>query len=119
MLAQVEPEQVEMIIKTKGLPKLTDYTITDPAKFKAELRATKERGYALDLREADPMIGCVAMSFKTRDGQLGGAISVSGSYLSFNDTTIPGYVDSLAYVCSELSRRVEKLPFKVQIVPLD
>jgi len=119
MLAQAEPEEVEMIIKTHGLPKMTDYTITDPDKFKAELRATKERGYAMDLREADPMIGCIAMSFKTRNGQLGGAISVSGSYLVFTDKTIPGYVDSLAYICSELSRRVDKLPFKVQMVPLN
>jgi DNA-binding IclR family transcriptional regulator len=116
MLAQAEPEHVEAIIDTMGLPKLTDYTITDPEKFKEELRAIKERGYAVDLREADPMIGCVAMSFKTRDGQLGGAISVSGSYLAFNETTIPGYVDSLAYICSELSRRVERLPFKVRLV---
>jgi DNA-binding IclR family transcriptional regulator len=116
MLAQADPEHIETIIKTIGLPKLTDYTITDPEKFRAELRATRERGYALDLREADPMIGCIAMSFKTRDGQLGGAISVSGSYLVFNETTIPDYVDSLAYISSELSRRVERLPFKVKFV---
>jgi DNA-binding IclR family transcriptional regulator len=119
MLAQAKSEEVDAIIKTIGLPKLTDYTITDPEKLKAELRVTKERGYALDFREADPMIGCLAMSFKTRDGQLGGAISVSGSYLVFTEETIPGYVDSLAYICSELSRRVDKLPFKIQFTPLD
>jgi IclR family transcriptional regulator, KDG regulon repressor len=117
MLAQAKPEEVDLILKLYGMPKLTEYTITDPEKLKAELKLVKEKGYAMDCREADPMIGCIAMPFRTRDGQFAGGISISGSYTTFNDETIPGFIESLAYTCCELSNRLYRVPFKIQICP--
>ena len=35
----------------KGLPKYTDYTITDPDVFRKELELTRQRGYALEIEE--------------------------------------------------------------------
>lgn len=117
MLAQAKPEEVDLILKTRGMPKFTEYTITDPEKLKAELRRVKEQGYAMDCREADPMIGCMAMPFRTRDGQFAGGISISGSYTVFTEESIPGFIQSLAYTCCELSNRLHRTPFKIQICP--
>jgi len=111
MLSQMNEQEVDSVIERYGLPRFTDNTITGRDALLEELRLTRGRGYAIDMRESDPMIACVAVPFRTMSGQLGGAISVSGPYSVFTDQMIDDCVERLAHVSSELSRRVSRLPF--------
>lgn len=112
MLSQMSEQEVDWVIRRHGLPRLTDNTITDRDALLEELRLTRSRGYALDMRESDPMVVCVAVPFRTLSGRLGGAVSVSGPFSVFTDQFISDCVERLAYVSSELSRRVSRLPFQ-------
>lgn len=65
-------------VVSAGLPAVTDRTITDPARLAAELATVRERGYAVDDREHEPDVRCVAAPIFDHERRVVGALSVSG-----------------------------------------
>ncbi|HEX4818033.1 MAG TPA: IclR family transcriptional regulator [Nonomuraea sp.] len=56
----------------------TKHTITDPERLRAELAAVRRRGYAVDDRENEPEVRCVAAPIFNHNDAVTAAISVSG-----------------------------------------
>ncbi|MGN9838914.1 IclR family transcriptional regulator [Nonomuraea sp. H19] len=56
----------------------TKHTITDPERLRAELAAIRRRGYAVDDRENEPEVRCVAAPIFNHNDAVSAAISVSG-----------------------------------------
>jgi DNA-binding IclR family transcriptional regulator len=61
-----------------GLPAVTERTATDPARLRAELERVRRRGYAIDDRENEPDVRCVAAPIFDHTDTVAGALSVSG-----------------------------------------
>jgi IclR family acetate operon transcriptional repressor len=59
--AHLPQDQVLTILAAEGMPKLTPRTITDPDAHLEELRAVRERGYALDDRENEEEGRCLGV----------------------------------------------------------
>ncbi len=78
MLAHLQPEEVDQIIKEKGLPKRTQNTITSPIRLKEHLKTVKREGYAMDDEENELGIRCVAAPIYNEVGSVVAAISISG-----------------------------------------
>ena len=53
--------EVETLLSRTGLPRRTSRTITDPARFLAELDAVARQGYALDSGEEEVGVRCLAV----------------------------------------------------------
>ena len=62
---------------TDTLPAVTAHTITDWHSLLAELKRTRERGYAIDREEFAPDVGCVAAPFFDEDGTPVGSYAIS------------------------------------------
>ena len=77
MLAWLGEEPVQAVIDA-GMPAVTDRTTTDPAQFRAELDGVRRRGYAVDDRENEPEVRCVAAPIFDHTQSVAGALSVSG-----------------------------------------
>lgn len=73
-----QPEEAVAEVVAAGLPERTRHTITDPAKFRAELAGIRRRGYAVDDRENEPEVRCVAAPIFNHHDAVTAAISVSG-----------------------------------------
>jgi DNA-binding IclR family transcriptional regulator len=76
----LQPESAwsEYIART-GLRKYTEKTITDPSKFRAELRRTRKRGYGLGESEIVPdVVGAAAPIRQGKSGRFLGALVVPG-----------------------------------------
>lgn len=65
-------------IRRFGLHPKTARTIGDQARFLAELRTARERGYATDDEENEPGARCVAASVLSHGGDVVAGISISG-----------------------------------------
>jgi len=78
ILSELPRERVERIVDDHGLPAFTEHTITDREALFEELDRTRERGYAIDDREAKPGIRCVAAPAVVEEPELYGAVSVTG-----------------------------------------
>ncbi|RQD78720.1 MAG: IclR family transcriptional regulator [Candidatus Syntrophonatronum acetioxidans] len=78
LLAYQEMPELERIISSKGLPRFTDNTITEPDKLKEKLEKIRKQGYALDLEEMDEGVNCIAVPIMNHEGKVIAAISISG-----------------------------------------
>jgi DNA-binding IclR family transcriptional regulator len=78
LLSYLPEEELDRIIKEKGLPKRTENTITDPQVLKAHLKTIRTQGYAVDDEENERGIRCVAAPVLNETGKPVAAISISG-----------------------------------------
>lgn len=76
-LAYLPDDEREAYLAATPLTARTDRTITDPRRLRQELAAVRERGYALDDREYDADIFCLAAPVFKAPGQPGAALVVS------------------------------------------
>lgn len=78
MLAAMSDQEVESIIKDKGLEAKTENTITDIDSLFEELEEIREKGVAFNREETNLGIRAVGASITRPNGVVLGAISVSG-----------------------------------------
>ena len=77
LLSHLADEELNNLIKEKGLPKRTENTLTDPVQLKDHLRAVRTQGYAVDDEENERGIRCVAAPIYNETGKAVAAISIS------------------------------------------
>ncbi|MDC2948954.1 IclR family transcriptional regulator [Streptomyces heilongjiangensis] len=89
-----------------GLPRLTEYTITDPATFRAELGHIRRTGIAYDRQEAAHGLTCVAVPIMGPAGRPVAAFSVAGADHRFDKAR---FAPALRRVAYEATRAVAAL----------
>jgi DNA-binding IclR family transcriptional regulator len=77
LLAHLPAEELDRIIKEKGLPKRTDNTITDPIQLREHLKLVRTQGYAIDDEENEKGVRCIAAPVFDEGGKAVAAISIS------------------------------------------
>jgi len=77
IMAYFDDKKVD-IIAARGLPKYTDFTLTDLAALKSDLEATRARGWSIDNEERHLGMRCVAVPIFNEYSEPIGGISVSG-----------------------------------------
>ncbi|NED98631.1 IclR family transcriptional regulator [Phytoactinopolyspora halotolerans] len=77
-LAALPDSERDAVIDRLELRPVTPSTITDPERLRAELDATRQRGFAIDDRELEPEVRCVAAAVLDHSGAPAAAISVGG-----------------------------------------
>ena len=77
LLAALPPQELDLFALEGELVALTPYTITDPARFLAEIKKVREQGYAVDDREHRADMRCVAVPIRDKENGVIAAISVS------------------------------------------
>jgi DNA-binding IclR family transcriptional regulator len=107
LLAHLSDDRVDDILAERGLPALTDRTITDRETLLDRLDTVRERGYAINAGEHIRGMRAISVPIKTTEGDLLGAISVAGpSYRLEEPTHERSIVDSLLGVANELELNV-------------
>ncbi|AOW79265.1 IclR family transcriptional regulator [Halodesulfurarchaeum formicicum] len=79
MLAEMDESQIDAIIDQWGLPKFTEFTITDRETLCEELEQVRKRGYAVNKQESWENLKAVAVPVTDSNGEVLGAMDVSGS----------------------------------------
>jgi DNA-binding IclR family transcriptional regulator len=78
ILAAFPRGRVDEIVDRHGLPATTENTVTDRETLYERLDVIGQRGVAFDDEERLPGLRCVAVAVTDNDGEVHGAISVSG-----------------------------------------
>lgn len=81
----------------------TSRTITEPARFRAELRRVQTCGFAYDNEEYKPGFRCVAAPIRDSRGRVIAALSVSGTIAEINGRNQEGIIRTLQAATEELS----------------
>jgi DNA-binding IclR family transcriptional regulator len=78
LLSHLNEEELNLLIKEKGLPKRTENTITDPIQLKEHLKFVRTQGYAIDDEENERGIRCIAAPIFNEASRAVAAVSISG-----------------------------------------
>ena len=103
LLSGLEDSEVEAILNEKGMPKYTENTISDMHAFKKHMEKVRLLGYALDEREHEEGIRCVAVPIYDRKGRIIAAISVSGPIMRFSEERVMDLIDVIIKVSRDIS----------------
>ena len=107
LLAWLAPSEVDEIIKREGLPARTKNSITDPVAYRADLAATRERGYALDFGEwHEGGSGVSAPVFSPR-GQVVATLSIVGPSFRINKAKMRDFGMKCIEMSSLLSAQLQ------------
>lgn len=78
IFANLDEERQAKLLKDMTYEPITPYTVKDEVAFLAEIRRTKERGFAVDDQENEAGMRCVAAPVFDYTGRVIAAISASG-----------------------------------------
>jgi DNA-binding IclR family transcriptional regulator len=106
-LANLPGNSWENLLTGESLKRFTPNTITDREQFKLHVEEIARRGYALDLEEMDPDVRCVAAPVRDHNGQVAGAVSISGPAWRFSDERLERELIPLSrQAAAEISSRL-------------
>lgn len=112
ILTQYSREQLQRLIHTKGLVRLTDNTKTSPEALERELEIVRAQGYALDDEECELGARCVAAPIRNYEGRIVAGISVSGPIFRMSHARImeliPPVIDTARQISAALASPAER-----------
>jgi IclR family acetate operon transcriptional repressor len=104
LLGFLPEEESAHLIPRLRLTRLTEKTITDPAKLRAELVRARQQGYAMDDEETELGGACVAAPVRDRQGKVMAAVSIMGPTHRVNRGSIPRLARMVMATAGEISR---------------
>ncbi|MBW2037528.1 MAG: IclR family transcriptional regulator [Deltaproteobacteria bacterium] len=106
LAAYLKEDELKKLVNNIEFKPFTQNTITDPKLFMEKMKEIREKGYALDNREHNMDIRCVAVPVWGNSQIVISAISIAGPYFHFNSRTIPRFAreakDAAAKIHSEI-----------------
>jgi IclR family acetate operon transcriptional repressor len=106
IFASLPDEQIDAILKVKGLPRITANTITSPETMWASIRVIRQRGWSFDDEEHAQSTRCVASPIYDEHAETLGAISVAGPSSRLPDERIRQLGHVVAHTAEELTKHL-------------
>ncbi|KIF71274.1 IclR family transcriptional regulator [Streptomyces sp. AcH 505] len=85
LLAMLPRTELEARLAGRELVAMTPGSLTDPAALRAELDRVRERGTAVEHRESNPDVSCVAAPVRDSRGRVVAALSISVPMIRWSD----------------------------------
>ena len=106
IFASLPDEQIDAILKVKGLPRITEHTITSPETMWASVRVIRQRGWSFDDEEHAVGTRCVASPIYDEHAEALGAISLAGPSSRLPDARIKQLGPLVAHTAEEITRKL-------------
>lgn len=106
LLAFLSPDELDGIVKKRGLKSYTSKTLTSTKLLKQELRVVRDRGYAVDNEEFEEGLRCIGAPLRDHTGEVIAAISIAGPAFRISDERFPEIVQFVVDAAVELSREL-------------
>src|SRR5574337_76311 len=87
--AYLPAEELDAILKLRGLPKRTPQTITVASRLLRELERVRHHGYAVDEEENSVGVRCVAAPVFNTLGEVEASVGLTGTISQFGKSTVP------------------------------
>lgn len=85
ILAHLPAERVDEIVERRGLPEVTEHTITDREELEIQLEEARKRGIAFNHQETIPGLVGVGAPIRSQRGEVMGALSIIGPSSRIDD----------------------------------
>ncbi len=103
LMAYLSEEEIQSIIRERGLAKLCTKTIVDPDQLRAELARIREQGFAESIEETDLGAWGIATPVFGRQGEVVAAIGVAGPIQRYSQELAQHFVELCQGACRQIS----------------
>jgi DNA-binding IclR family transcriptional regulator len=105
LVAFLDPEERERLV-LRPLERLTQNTIVEPDRLRAELKEVRARGYARTVEELEEGLSAVAAPVRQADGAVVAAVSISGPSFRMRPAELPRIAELAIDAANAISRRM-------------
>lgn len=105
LMAHLPEEEIQSIVRERGLPKLCNNTITNPHVLKTELAKIREQGYAQSKEETDMDAWGVAVPVYDEEGKVIAGLGIAGPISRFREELAKNHIKS----CEEAANRITSM----------
>jgi len=106
IMSYLSEEEVNLIIKEKGLEKFTENTIATKEDLENEFKKIRKQGYAVDNMEHEEGVRCVADPIRDCSGKVIAGMSVSGPAFRINESNILDIAKKVKEYCDCISEKM-------------
>jgi len=106
LLAYMSEKERKKILEDKGLPRLTEKTITDKRELEKELAEVKEQNFALDRGENEKDVRCIAAPIRNYQGEVIAALSISSPIFRIDKNAHNNQKKALIETSEKISKRL-------------
>lgn len=106
MLSLMADDEIDAILARGGMPRRTPHSVTDPGRLKAELHATRERGYSVNWEENQPGVGSVAAPIVSPDGRPAAVLSIGFPVSFVARSEIPSLGKAIVSKATDVARQL-------------
>jgi len=106
IMAYLSEDEIDLIIKEKGLERFTENTVTTKKDLKNEFKKIREQGYAVDNMEHEEGVRCVAGPIRDYTGKVIASMSISGPAFRINEDNIPVISKKVKEYCDCISEEM-------------
>lgn len=106
LLLNKSEEEIDELIRTKGMTRFTENTFTTKIQLMEELKRVKEQDYAYDNEECEIGARCIAFPIRDYRGRCVAGLSVTGPASRLSDSMIQTRIAAARALCLELSRKL-------------
>ena len=112
ILASLPPEQLDEFLRRHVMEAHTRKTITSSSRFRAELRAIRDRGYAVDNEELEEGLRCIGAPVQDHTGAVIAAVSIAGPAYRIRIDRVPTLAIPVVRTAGRIS---ESLGYRPQV----
>jgi DNA-binding IclR family transcriptional regulator len=106
LIAYLPEEEIDRIIRERGLLRHNENTIVSPVRLKHDLARTRALGYAVDDQEEEIGGRCVGAPVWNWEGQVVAAVSVTGTVSRITDETLEPTAELVKRTALAVSRQL-------------
>ncbi|GAH29277.1 unnamed protein product [marine sediment metagenome] len=106
IMAYLSENEINLIIREKGLEKFTENTITTKKELENEFKKIREQGFAVDNMEHEEGVRCVSGPIRDYTGKVIASMSISGPAFRINENDIPIIAKKVKEYCDCISEEM-------------
>jgi len=106
IMAYLSEDEINLIIRKKGLEKFTENTITTKKDLEKEFIKIRKQGYSVDNMEHEEGVRCVASPIRDYTGKVIASMSVSGPAFRINENNISNIAKKVKEYCDCISEEM-------------
>ena len=110
MLAYLPREQLDALLESRPLAKMTEYTIVDPTALERELETVRQRGFAVVDREEQMEVRGIAAPIFDFEGNVVGAVNVWGHVFNISLEKLMSWAPLVVQAAGSISHRLGHRP---------
>lgn len=104
LLANLNDQEIDRLIKESGLPRHNENTISSPRTLKKQLEEIRKLKYAVDDEEDEIGLRCIGSPIFDHAGEVRAAISICGTVSHITSNNLSTLAQKLVRTASEISR---------------